>query len=297
MAAQAQRVGFIGLGRMGAAIARNIKKAGLDLTVYNRSAAKMQPFAAAGVATATSPADLAARVDVVVSCLLDDKSVLDSVLAPDGLLAGMRPGGIHIGTTTISPGCAAKLAEVHAARDTIYVAGPVVGRPDAAEAGTLVTLVAGDKAAIDACTAVIQAYTRAITYVGTEHRVANTLKLAINFMVISMVELMGEAYAFAEKNGVELELLHQQVLMVLDHPALRGYAERIPQRRFDDAAFELSSGFKDVQLMLQASTDSRAPLPFASVIRDKFVTALAYNMEHKDWAAIYEITRTQAGLQ
>lgn len=297
MAVQAQRVGFIGLGRMGAAIARNIHKAGLDLTVYNRSAAKMQPFAAAGVATATSPADLAAQIDVVVSCLLDDKSVLESVAGDDGLLAGLRPGGIHIGTTTISPGCATRLAELHAARGTYYVAGPVVGRPDAAEAGTLVTLVAGDKDAVDACQAVLKAYTRSITYVGPEHRVANTLKLAINFMVISMVELMGEAYAFADKNGVDLELLHQQVLMVLDHPALRGYAERIPQRRFDDAAFELSSGFKDVQLMLQASTDARAPLPFASVIRDKFVTALAYCMEHKDWSAIYEITRLQAGLR
>ncbi len=290
------RVGFIGLGRMGAAIARNIKKAGLDLTVFNRSAAKMEPFLAAGVPGAKSAADLAARSEVVVSCLLDDKSVIEAVAGPEGLLAGMAPGGIHIGTTTISPGAATRLAELHAARGTHYVAGPVVGRPDAAEAGTLVTLVAGDKGVIDGCEAVLKAYTRAITYVGPEHRVANTLKLAINFMVISIVETMGEAYAFADKNGVDLELLHQQVLMVLDHPALRGYAERIPQRKFDDAAFELSSGFKDVGLMLQASTDSRAPLPFASVIRDKFVTALAYCMEHKDWSAIYEITRMQAGL-
>lgn len=297
MSDEVRKVAFIGLGRMGAAMAHNILKAGFDLTVHNRTASKMKPLVEAGAKAASSPKEAASGADVVLTCLTNDQAVLDNVTGENGLLAGLKPGGIHIGTTTVSPGHAVQMAELHAAQGSHYIAGPVVGRPDAADSGELLTYVAGNQEAIAKCGPLFEAYTMQVTNLGEEQRAANSVKLAINYFVISIAELMGQVYAFAEKNAIGLEFMNDVILTLLAHPALKGYATRIRTRNFDDAAFELITGFKDVQLMLQASTDSRAPLNYGSVIREKFLTAIAHGMEHKDWSAIYEVTRMNAGLE
>jgi 3-hydroxyisobutyrate dehydrogenase-like beta-hydroxyacid dehydrogenase len=290
-------VAFIGLGRMGAAIANNILEAGFDLTVHNRTPSKMEPLIAKGAVGASSPREAVAGADFVVTCLLDDESVLANATGEDGILAGLKPGRIHIGTTTVSPGHAAQMAQLHAEHGSYYVAGPVVGRPDAADTGELLTYVAGDPDAISRCDRLFDAYTMQCTNLGTNHSVANSVKLAINYTVISLVELMGQVYAYAEKSEIDLELMEQLFGVIFGHPAIKQYMERIRTRTFDEAGFELISGFKDVQLMLQASTDARAPLNYGSTIREKFITAIAHGMEYRDWSAIYEVTRMNAGLE
>jgi 3-hydroxyisobutyrate dehydrogenase-like beta-hydroxyacid dehydrogenase len=296
MSDEIRRVGFIGLGRMGAGIARNILKAGFELTVYNRTPQKMKPLVDEGARGAGSSKEAAARADAVLTCLMDDASVLDNVTGEDGLLAGLNPGAVHIGTTTVSPPCATRLAELHAAHGSHYVAGPVVGRPDAAERGQLLTFVAGDPGVIASCARLLDAYTLGITNVGKEHRLANSLKLALNYVGVSIIELMGQVYAFGEKSGIDVQLLNQLMGAMFAPPALKEYAERIRTRNFDDVGFDLVSGLKDVQLMLQASTDTRVALPYAGVIREKFLAAIANGMGGKDWSAIYEVTRMNAGL-
>lgn len=292
-----RRVGFIGLGRMGAAMARNILKAGFDLTVYNRTPEKMKPLIDEGATGAGSPKEAAAGADVVVTCLMDDTSVLATVTGEHGVLAGLGQGGIHVGTTTVSPGCATELAKLHAAHGSHYLAAPVAGRPDVAEAGQLLTFVAGDPDAIAKCASVFQAYTLAVTHVGSEHRVANSLKLALNYIFVSLIELMGEVYAFGEKSGIDARFLDQAMKAIFGHPALKEYADRIRERNFDEVGFDLLSGFKDVQLILQASTETRVALSYASIIREKFLTAIARGMGARDWSAIYEVTRINAGLE
>lgn len=291
-----ERVGFIGLGRMGVPMARNILNAGFDLTVYNRTREKMTRLLEEGAVGASSPKEAAAGADAVITCLLDDKSMIGNVTGEHGILVGLKPGGIHIGTATISPGCATELAELHRAHGSHYVAAPIFGRPDAAEAGTLLTYVAGDEAAVAACDSLFEAYTQTHVYLGKDHRVVNSVKLAMNFMLVSLIEILSEVYTFAEKSGIELEFINELILTVLAHPALKEYARRIRTRDFE-AAFALSAGFKDVELMLQASSEVRAPLPIASLAREKFLTALANGMGDKDWSAIAEITRGNAGLQ
>ena len=214
-------VGFIGLGRMGAAIARNIMKAGFTLTVYNRTAAKMQPFLDAGAAGAASPAEAAADADVVVTSLMDDQSVLDTVEGGDGILRGLRRGAVHVGTTTISPRCARTLAALHAAHGSDYVSAPVVGRPDVAEAGQLISFVAGDAGAIARCQAVVSAYSRAVLPVGATPAVANSLKLAVNYLLSAVVDLMGQVFAFGEKSGIERQHLDMVMQTMFSHPGCR----------------------------------------------------------------------------
>jgi 3-hydroxyisobutyrate dehydrogenase-like beta-hydroxyacid dehydrogenase len=296
MSGENLKVGFIGLGRMGGFMAANILKAGFDLTLYNRTEAKMQPLIAKGARATSSPSEAASQVDVIITCLSDDQSVQNILTGADGILCGLKKGGVHIATETIAPASATKFAALHQEHGSHYIAGPVVGRPNAAEAAELITYVAGEIQIVEKCRPVMEAYTKQINNVGEDHSVANSVKLTINYMVISIVELIGQVYAFAEKSGMDPEFANEIMMMIIQHPAIEGYTKRIRSRNFDEAAFELITGFKDVSLIMQASTDSRAPLPYISIIRDKFLAALAHGLELKDWSAIFEITRMNAGL-
>jgi 3-hydroxyisobutyrate dehydrogenase-like beta-hydroxyacid dehydrogenase len=235
--------------------------------------------------------------DVVVTCLMDDKSMLEVMGGGDGLLAGMKAGAIHIGTATISPGCALQLAEMHTAHGSAYIAGPVVGRPDAAAAGRLTTYLAGDQAAIALCEPLFQSYTQRHVNVGPDPRTANNVKLAINFMLATQIEMMSEVFAFSERAGIDQQLISELIEMVTGHPALKDYVRRIRSRDFEPAAFEMTAGFKDMDFVVAASTEARVPMPFANVLRDRFLTALANDLGAKDWSAISQVARLTAGLK
>jgi 3-hydroxyisobutyrate dehydrogenase-like beta-hydroxyacid dehydrogenase len=297
MSEEIRSIGFIGLGRMGAAMARNILKAGFDLTVYNRTAAKMRPLIDEGARGAGSAREAATGADAVLTCLMDDRSLLDNVTGEQGLLAGLTRGAIHIGTTTVSPRCAAQLAELHGAAGSHYVAAPVVGRPDAAAAAELLTFTAGDEEVVARCERLFRAYSRAAMHVAAEHAVANNLKIAVNYMGASFLELMGEVYAFGERSGIEHRFIDLLMKTMFGHPALHAYAERIRTRSFDDVGFELTGGLKDVELMLEASGEARVAFPYASIVRDKLLAAIAHGLGNKDWSAFYEVTRLNAGLR
>jgi 3-hydroxyisobutyrate dehydrogenase-like beta-hydroxyacid dehydrogenase len=266
------------------------------LTIFNRTPEKRESLLSAGAKGADSPRETAQGADVVITCLMDDQTELDYTLGDDGLMAGLKPGGVHIGTATISPNCAATLAELHQANGSHYVAAPLFGRPDAAAAGTLLTYVAGDEEVIKACKNLFEAYSGSHIYMGDDPKVVNSIKLTMNFILVCLIELFSQAYTFAEKSGIEPEFTQELIMTVLRHPVLKEYTTRLRIQDFEPAAFELIAGHKDVELMLQASTEVRAPLIFASAIREKFLTALASGMAQKDWSAIYEITRINAGL-
>jgi 3-hydroxyisobutyrate dehydrogenase-like beta-hydroxyacid dehydrogenase len=297
MSNEGTTVACIGLGRMGAGIASSIQRAGFTLRVYNRTAAKMQPFADQGAKAAGSPKEAASGADVVVTNLMDDASVLDAVTGDDGILAGLVPGRTHIDTTTISPRCARRLAEVHAGHGSRFVAGPVVGRPDVAAKGELRTFLGGEAEAIEECRPVVDAYTSLAIHLGEDPGLASSMKLSINYMLSVTVELMGQVFAFGEKSGISPDTLNLVMRAFFGQPALQEYARLIRSRDFSDPGFALSGAMKDMELMMQASADVRAPLPFGSIVRDKLLTAAARGMEDLDWAAISEISRAQAGLE
>lgn len=289
-------VACIGLGRIGAGIARNVQVSGCRLTVYNRDPKKTEPFIAAGAARAGSPREAAAAADIVISSLMDDNSVLENVKGPNGILAGMRPGAIHVGTSTISPNASTQLAALHADQGSCYVAAPVLGRVDAAGAGKLLTFVAGKPEAIERCRPVIEAYTAKIIVTGDDPATASSLKLVMNFFAVSMLDLMGQAFVFADKRGLELELVSGIFKELLHHPAMPVYLDKIRTGNFGhDIGFTVDGGLKDVQLMLNAAAEARVPIPNASVIRDKFITAQAYGLGQLDWSAFTEVTRINAG--
>jgi 3-hydroxyisobutyrate dehydrogenase-like beta-hydroxyacid dehydrogenase len=286
-------VACLGLGRMGSGIARNIQNAGFRLTVYNRTAEKMKPFVEAGAIAASTPREAAAAADIVVTNLMDDASVLGAVSGDNGILAGMRPNAIHIGTTTISPSLSTRLGELHEAQGSHYVAGPVAGRPDAAAAGKLFTFAAGKPEWLERCSPVMNAYANRIIPMGENPAIAMSMKLVGNFMVASLIELIGEAYVFAESRGVDPSILTGMFKQFM--PAASEYVDRICARDFGRAGFTLDGGAKDITLILQAAAEVHAPLSYASVVRDKCLAAQARGLGDMDWSVLTETSRFDAG--
>jgi len=296
MADDIMRVGFVGLGRMGVGIAANILKGGFALTVCNRTPAKTVTLARQGAAVAATPKEAAEGADVVFTCLMDDRSMLEVTGGAEGLLEGMRPGACHVGMATISPDCAARIAAMHHAKGTRYVASPVSGRPDAAAAGRLLTYLAGDQDAIARCEPLFKTFATRSVNLGPDHRAANSVKLIINFMLLAQIETMSEAFAFGERAGIGADFVAELIETVTGHPALKEYSQRIRARDFDRVAFEVKSGYKDLDLVMQASAGVGVPMPFASVLRDRFLSAMGHGLQDKDWTAISEAVRISAGL-
>ncbi len=298
MGGSSTRVAFIGLGTIGSSIAKCLRKADFNLTVWNRTAAKMTPLVEQGAKPATSAKEAASGADVVITCLMDDQSVLDTLHGDQGILAGLRPAAVHVGLTTISPRCADELEQIHKKHGSFYISGPVIGPPQAAATGQLGTYLAGDPAAIEKVTPVCMAYCKQVIAISDRPSVANCMKLAINYNVVSTIELIGETYVFAEKCGIPLEYLrdfYQQ--MWFAHPGAKMYAEKLRARDFAGrGGFVMKAGLKDVRLMLSAADANGIALETGRIIERKLKKGIEAGMEDTDWSAFYEITRREAGL-
>jgi len=290
------KIALLGLGKMGSALARRLLQANFDLTVYNRSKDKMQPLVQAGAKPASTPKEAVANADVVLTCLLDDKAVLETVKGENGILVSLKPGTIHIGTSTILPDTSKQLTKLHQEQGSIYIAGNVLGVPKVADKGELTTIVAGNQNAINQCTAIFNSYSAKILKVGTEPYQANVVKISANYFLVTTIEAMGEIYTFAEKSHVDLDFMNGFFHTVLAHPAFKLYADKIKARDFDNVNFDMKGGIKDLNLFQQAFMDVGVVPDIANIIKNKFIIAIAQGMENKDWSAVTEITREQAGL-
>ncbi|MDD9301830.1 MAG: NAD(P)-dependent oxidoreductase [Desulfobacter sp.] len=291
------RIGFVGLGKMGAGICANIQKAGFALSVYNRTQSKTNPFVTAGAFGCKTPKEVASRSDIVLTSLMDDQFMLDAVTGESGILAGLKKGGIHICLTTISVNAAQELERLHRKKGCVYLSGPVVGRPDAAAAGKLKTFISGDLDAIEICKLLVEKYTSMVLPMGTRASKAISMKICANYMVISQMEMMGEVYTFAEKSGLHLDMLQMMFEMAFAESTLKMYAEKIKNRDFEDAGFDLAGGLKDLKIYEEAFTNVYTIPGIGKIVKDKMVTAMAMGMGKNDWSTTYEITRLEAGLK
>jgi len=297
MAEPASTVAVIGLGRMGSGMAQSILKAGYPLVVYNRSRAKTEPLVAAGASAAESARAAAGAADIVLTSLLDDASVLDMMTAPDGILAGLSAGDIHLSTTTISPEASTRLSALHKAHGSHYVAANVLGRPASATAGTLAALIAGEPDIVARCRPLLETFTNMIVEVGEHPAAAARMKLTINFFLSGLLESMAEAYVFAEKLGLDTATVQDLMInQVLPNPAVREYAERIRTHYYDDAGATLGTGLKDMSMILSEAANVHTPLPIADLVRNNILVGLARGQDSLDWCVSTEANRIAAGL-
>jgi 3-hydroxyisobutyrate dehydrogenase-like beta-hydroxyacid dehydrogenase len=288
------KIGFIGLGHMGSAIARNLLKGGHELIAWNRSPEPVKALAQAGARAAEAPVDVFAAAEVVFSMLADD-AVVESVVLNSGALDAAKPGAIHVNVATISVALADRLERLHRDRGLSYVAAPVLGRPDVAAAGNLIVLAAGETVAVDRVRPLLALFARRMFPMGEQSSRANVVKLACNFALAAMLETLGEAGALAATNGVAPETLFE-VMTETVFPAYKTYAPLITERRFRPASFALPLGFKDVRLALQAAEAKHAAMPIASVLHDQFLAAIAHGDSELDWSALSMVAFRAAGL-
>jgi 3-hydroxyisobutyrate dehydrogenase-like beta-hydroxyacid dehydrogenase len=287
--------GFIGLGSMGRAIVANLLKAGHRVRVWNRSRAPMDELARQG-AEPVDEARLAFR-GVVCSMLADDEAIREIILG-QRLLESAPPGTVHVNMATISVRFAEELTAEHRRHGVQYVSAPVFGRPDAAAAGKLNIVAAGDAAAIDRAQPLLDVIGQRTWRVGPDPRQANAVKVAGNFMIAAAIESMGEAAVMVERYGVSSgELLNILTNTLFAAPVYQGYGALIAERRYEPAGFRLVLGLKDMRLVLEAADSGRTPMPFASVLRDHLLEAVAQGHGERDWAALAEVARRHAGMR
>jgi 3-hydroxyisobutyrate dehydrogenase-like beta-hydroxyacid dehydrogenase len=289
------KTGFIGLGHMGSAMAKNLVIAGQDVTVFNRTPGKGRALVQLGAHEAADIAG-ACHGEVVITMLADDEAVADTVLGKDGVIANLSPGAIHISMSTISVALSRRLAEAHRRAGLGYVAATVMGRPDMAAAANLFILAAGDPATIEVCRPLFDALGQKTSYIGPEPSAANLVKLTGNFLQAAVIEALGEAIALIAKAGIDrrayIEVLTSTVFTA---PAYKIFGPLIAEGKFEPAAFAAPLGYKDIRLALAEAESLRVPMPLANLLHDRFVRLFAQGGERLDWAAIGALAGQDAG--
>ena len=286
-------IGFIGTGNMGEPMARNLIRAGYTLTVFNRTRERAERLRPDGARIAASPAEAARDAEVAVTMLADDHAVEEVAGA---MLSTMQRDCIHMSCSTISVRLAKRLAEMHAAHGQGYVSATVVGRPEAAAARKLWVTAAGPEEQVERCRPIMEAIGRGISIAGTDAWKANLMKIAANFMIVSMLETFGEVFALLRKSGLDQGRFLGIINEVFDSPVYANYGRIVAEEKFEPAGFKLRLGMKDTNLVLASSSDFAVPMPLASLIRDRFLEAIAHGHGELDWAALAKVASLNAAV-
>jgi 3-hydroxyisobutyrate dehydrogenase-like beta-hydroxyacid dehydrogenase len=289
-------IGFIGLGNMGRAMAQNLLQAGHNVTVWNRTASRADGLQKLGARVAATPGECA-RTGIVITMLAEDSAVESVVFAENGILKSLPAGGVHISTSTISVALSARLSAAHHDARQSFVAAPVFGRPDAAAAKKLFIVAAGPEGDLARSQPIFDAIGQHTYLVGSEPQAANIIKLLGNFMIATTIESLGEAIALARKSNIApkkfLEVITGALFPTSVH---QNYGSIIAREAYEPAGFAATLGLKDLRLVLQAANDAGVPLPIASVVRDRFQSAIGRGNSEKDWSVIAKLAAEDAGL-
>lgn len=280
-------VGFIGLGAMGSAMARNLVGAGYGVRAWNRSPGAAEEIE--GVESVPSPGD-AFQSDVVFTMLSDDDAIREVLLASD-VLGGAREGVVHVVTSTISVDFADELRERHAEAGVGYVSAPVFGRPDVAEAARLNIMAAGEKGAVDRVRPLFDVLGQKTWVLGEDPKQANAAKIAGNMMIAMAIEAMAEAVVLTESNGLAPEAFFDLVLGTQfgGSRAYENYSAKIESGDFEPG-FRMELGLKDLRLATAAAEKAGDPLPMLDAVRARMADAVGAGMGDKDWSSIADYT-------
>ena len=289
------KIGFIGLGGMGSRMAMNLLKSGHDVTLYNRTRAKAEALIDNGAKVADTISQ-ACQAEAVCTMLADDNAVESVLFSDGGVLASLAKDAIHISSSTISVALSKRLTEAHAKAGQHFVAAPVFGRPDAAAAGQLFVVAAGPSEVLQTVAPILCSVGQRTFIISETPSAANLVKLSGNFLIACVIESLGEAMALVSKAGIDQHQFLDVVTSTLfGAPVYKTYGRLIVERKFEPAGFAAPLGQKDIRLTLAAAEELRVPLPLASLLRDRFLTLLAYGGDKLDWSAIGQLAANDAG--
>ncbi len=290
------RLGFIGLGAMGAPMAARLLAAGHEVTVFNRSEEKTRVLVDRGARRADSPAE-AARTGVVFTMLTNDAAVEAVSHGETGLLAGLPADGVHVSCSTLSVACAQRLAFAHAAADRHFATATVLGRPPAAASGTLYVMAAAAPEILERITPALDAFSQRIFRVGVAPHHANLMKLICNFLIFSTIEQFAESFAIAEKAGIDRAVLLETLTgSFFSAPVHRNYGALVRDRAYSAKGVDVGLALKDTGMMLDAAQALAAPMPLASLVRDRLLACAAHGERDADFAVLAREAERCAGL-
>lgn len=277
-------LGFIGLGNMGLEMAKNLIAAGYHLQVYNRTAKKADELEASAITKCKSPAEASANVDAVITMLADDDVVKEAVTGEGGILSSMKKGALHISMSTISPDIAQQLAKEHHKAGSNYVAAPVFGRPEAASAKKLWICVSGSKEAKETAKPILDCIGQGVIDFGEDPGGANVVKIAGNFMIMSSLEIMAEAFTLAEKYGLDRAKIADFFgSTIFNAPIYQNYGKLIANKQYEPVGFTTKLGYKDARLAFKLAQQSETPMPVGTLIHNRLLTAVAKGLGERDW--------------
>ncbi len=289
-------VGFIGLGIMGRGMARNLRAAGFPLYVYNRTSARMTEIADSGAIATSSPADLAARCDIVITCVSDTPDVIAVIDGPEGVIAGMRPGTLVIDMSTISPQATIELASKIGARGGSLLDAPVSGGSEGAAKGTLSIMVGGTATDFERALPVFSAMGKNIVHVGAQGA-GQTVKLVNQILVVGNALAMSEALLFAQAGGVDVG----KALAAVSGGAAGSWmlSNRGPQILNRDwrPGFTIDLQQKDLRLVLEAADEVGVPLPGTALIFQLYRTLQRAGLGHEGNHALVKALEQLARIE
>ena len=292
------KIGFVGLGAMGHAMAERLLDAGHELTVHNRTPAKADDLVARGAVFAQTPAQVAAGADVVFSMLFDDATTEFAVFGPEGIAQSLPAGAIHACCSTISLDQAKRLRDGHAKRGQSYASANVLGRPPAAIAGELFVILGGQDETLSRLKSVVTAFGPKIFVAGNDPVQANLAKLSLNFMIMSTIEQMAEVFALNEKAGTLPSTMFEIMTgSFYNAPVHKNYGKLMVEGTYDTPGAPVTLGLKDTEMFLDAGHTYQVPLPYASIARDRFLAAMAAGDSERDFVVLLERVRQDAGLR
>ncbi|WP_247235974.1 NAD(P)-dependent oxidoreductase [Telluribacter sp. SYSU D00476] len=290
-----EKIAFIGLGTLGTPIAANLIQDGHELTVWNRTKGKAQSLLDQGAREADSPEEAVTPGGVVVSVLADDAAV-EATFSKE-VLERLGKGSVHISMSTIAPATARRLAKLHQQYGVAYIAAPIFARPDAVSARVGNLCLSGEAAAKERARTVVQPLVKGVFDFGEEVGAANVVKLAGNYMIAASMEMMAEAFTMAEKSGVARQAIYDMFTQTLfAAPIFQNYGRMIAQNTYEPVGFKLPLGLKDLNLVLETASEVQSPMPLASMLRDRLISARAKGRDHLDWTALAQGVSDDAGL-
>jgi 3-hydroxyisobutyrate dehydrogenase len=291
-----ERVGFVGLGIMGRGMANNLLQAGFPLTVWNRTASRVEPFVDAGAQAGTSPADVAAKSDIVVVCVSDTPDVESVILGDDGIAHGAQPGTLVIDCSTISPHVTRDIASALAEKGVHMLDAPISGGSEGAAKGTLSIMVGGEDEQFARALPVLEAMGKTITHVGP-NGAGQTVKLVNQVLVVGNALAMCEALMFAQAGGLDLQKTFDAVSQGAGGSWF--FTNRAPQvmERDWSPGFTIALQQKDVRLVLQAADELGVPLFATSTVFNLYRTLEAMGLEEEGNHALIKALEHLAGFE
>lgn len=289
-----RRLGWLGIGRMGAALVRRLLAAGCDVSVYNRTRAKAQPLATLGAKVADSAADLASR-DIVFTTVGTSQDLIDAVLGPGGLLSESAAPPVLVDCSTVSAEASAQVRREAAARGTALLAAPLMGNPRVASAGKLTLAVSGPRAAFEAAEPYLNLLGAGATYVG-EDELARIVKICHNLFLGTVAQSMAEITVLAEKSGVS----RQAFLSCINSSVMGSLFTRYKTPAYVNLdftpTFTATLLRKDFDLGMAAAREREVPLPVAALVHQLVQALVGRGRGGQDFAALLQMEAESAGL-